>query len=117
MNVVKGKEEVRCGGVGSKPNGNVEVRSTIGWNVMEKKPRFTHLQFNIESAELKQFEKVCVGVVEKPIMTFNMQEAFHSEGYFGITATPLGANLVLLEEQVEGEIEVLMEEAKEWIRH
>lgn len=48
-------------------------------------------------------------------MTLNIHEAFHSEGYFRVKVTPLGANLCLLEEQEEGEIKALVEEAKEWI--
>ncbi|MCH84931.1 DUF4283 domain protein [Trifolium medium] len=37
------------------------------------------------------------------------------QGYFGVKITPLGANLVLLEEQEEGEIKALMEDAGGWL--
>ncbi|XP_058741575.1 uncharacterized protein LOC131613953 [Vicia villosa] len=117
-NVVMGKDEKweRIGGcVGTKRNGTVHERKTIGWDKMEKKPMFAHLQFNVESSDLKHFEKAYVGIVETPGMTFDIQEAFHSEGYFRVKATPLGANLCLLEEQEEGEIKALVEEAKDWI--
>ncbi|PNX65689.1 hypothetical protein L195_g062723, partial [Trifolium pratense] len=48
-------------------------------------------------------------------MTYNIQDEFHRQGYFGVKITPLGANLVLLEEQEEGEVRALMEDAKSWL--
>ncbi|CAL5188643.1 unnamed protein product [Lathyrus oleraceus] len=48
-------------------------------------------------------------------MTWNIQEAFHTEGYFEVKATPLGENLCLLEDQKEGEIKALINEAADWI--
>lgn len=41
--------------------------------------------------------------------------AFHAEGYFRIKATPMGANLCLLEELEVGEIETLIRGASDWI--
>ncbi|MCI00190.1 DUF4283 domain protein, partial [Trifolium medium] len=38
-----------------------------------------------------------------------------SQGYFGVKVTPLGSNLTLLEGQEEGEVEALLEDAKEWL--
>lgn len=61
-----------------------------------------------------RFEKAFVGVVETGGMTYNVQESLNIEGYFTIKATPLGANLSLLEEQEFGEIKALIEENKEW---
>lgn len=52
-------------------------------------------------------------MVENPGMTYNIQEAFHMEGYFTIKITQLGENLCLLEEGEEGESKVLVEEASE----
>lgn len=48
-------------------------------------------------------------------MTYNIQEAFHAKGHFRIKVTPLGANLCLLEEQEEGDLKDLVEEATDWI--
>ncbi|GAU42969.1 hypothetical protein TSUD_188420 [Trifolium subterraneum] len=45
----------------------------------------------------------------------NQKNAFHIQGYFGVKVTPLGSNLTLLEEQEEGEIQALMEDAKGWL--
>lgn len=48
------------------------------------------------------FKKAYVGVVEKAGSTYNIQEAFNIEGFFGIKITPLGANLCLMEEESDG---------------
>lgn len=56
-----------------------------------------------------------MGVVEEPGMTYNMQKALHTEGFFRIKATPLGANLFLLEELEEGEIRALVKGEPEWV--
>ncbi|XP_058783963.1 uncharacterized protein LOC131658712 [Vicia villosa] len=90
-------------------------KDTIGWCDKVKLPRFAHLQFNMKEDEMKRFEKAFVGVVEKAGMTYNIQKALHTEGYFNIKATPLGANLCLLEEQEEGEIKTMIEEDRVWI--
>jgi hypothetical protein len=50
-------------------------------------------------------------------MSYNIQNAFHTQGYFGVKVTPLGSNLTLLEGQEEGEVEALLEDAKEWLDH
>lgn len=65
---------------------------------------------------LVRFEKEFVGIVETPGMTYNNQEILYKEGIFGIQVTPLGANLCLLEENVEGEIKAWLEESKAWIK-
>ncbi|CAJ2672764.1 unnamed protein product [Trifolium pratense] len=48
-------------------------------------------------------------------MSYNIQEQFQRQGYFGIKITPLGANMVLMEEQEEGELQALLLEAKSWL--
>jgi hypothetical protein len=45
-------------------------------------------------------------------MSYNIQNAFHRQGYFGVKVTPLGASLTLLEGQEEGEVQALMDDAK-----
>ncbi|MCI57806.1 hypothetical protein A2U01_0079057, partial [Trifolium medium] len=57
------------------------------------------IRFNVEQEELIKLSKLYVGEVEHPGSTYNVQDALHAEGYFGIKVTPLGANLALLEEQ------------------
>ncbi|PNX55343.1 hypothetical protein L195_g048970 [Trifolium pratense] len=48
-------------------------------------------------------------------MSYNIQDEFHRQGYFGVKITPLGENLVLLEDQEEGEIKALMEDTWCWL--
>ncbi|XP_058758209.1 uncharacterized protein LOC131631431 [Vicia villosa] len=80
-----------------------------------KKVPFAHLEYNLEEEELTKFQKAFVGVVENSGTMYNLQEYFNMEGYFGVKVTPLGANLCLLEEDVEGELKALIDDASEWI--
>jgi hypothetical protein len=64
---------------------------------------------------MEKLQKAFVGVVHEPGMTYNIQSAFHRQGYFGVKVTPLGANLALLEGQEDGEVKALMEDAKGWM--
>lgn len=69
----------------------------------------------MEDADLLCFQKVFVGIVENPGETYSMQEYFNIEGYFGVKVTPLRVNICLLEEDEEGEIQMLINETHEWI--
>jgi hypothetical protein len=60
-------------------------------------------------------KKAFVGEVKQPGMSYNIQNEFHMQGYFGVKVTPLGSRLTLLEEQEEGELQALMKDAKEWL--
>lgn len=79
----------------------------------EKKPKFAHLYYNIRDKESSKFKKSFIGVVKNVGMTYNIQEAFNIEGYFRVKVTPLRANLCLLEENEEVQIEALASEAKD----
>ncbi|PNY11622.1 hypothetical protein L195_g008233 [Trifolium pratense] len=81
----------------------------------EPSPKKSAFSFVAEKQIIQNLQKAFVGVVEHPGMSYNIQEAFHMQGYFGVKITPLGANLVLLEDQVEGEIKALMEDAWGWL--
>lgn len=48
-------------------------------------------------------------------MSYNMQEFFNIKEYFSIQITPLGANLCLLEDWVEGKIQALVKEGGHWL--
>ncbi|PNX93423.1 hypothetical protein L195_g016577 [Trifolium pratense] len=71
--------------------------------------------FRVGNEVLDNFKGAFVGTVLQPGMSYNIQEEFHMQGYFGIKITPLGANLVLLEEQEGGEMQALQADAKEWL--
>ncbi|PNX66430.1 hypothetical protein L195_g055089 [Trifolium pratense] len=64
---------------------------------------------------MMSLQKAFVGEVAKPGMTYNIQNAFHSQGYFGVKVTPLGSNLALLQGQEDGEVQALLEDAKDWL--
>lgn len=65
--------------------------------------------------DIKKYEKPYIGVVEKPVMSYIIQEEFIQQGYFSVRATALGSNLVHLESLEEGEMEALIERAREWL--
>ncbi|MCI34513.1 hypothetical protein A2U01_0055733, partial [Trifolium medium] len=71
--------------------------------------------YDAEEKDLERLKKAFVGVASHPGMTYNIQNAFHSQGYFGVKVTPLGSNLTLLEGQEDGEVEALQEDAQEWL--
>ncbi|XP_058733452.1 uncharacterized protein LOC131605070 [Vicia villosa] len=91
-------------------------KTVIDRQVHTKKIPFAHLEYNMEEEDLERFQKAFVGVVEVPGDTYNLQERFTKEGYFGVKVTPMGANLCLLEENEEGMIKDIIEEAREWIQ-
>lgn len=70
--------------------------------------------FSATKEETKKFDKFMVGVVRKPGMAYGVCDSLLEEGIFSIKATPLGPNLCLLEEEVEGDLELLLRDAGEW---
>jgi hypothetical protein len=73
------------------------------------------LSYEAGQKDMERLKKAFIEVVAQPGMSYNIQEAFHREGYFGVKITPLGSNLTLLEGQEDGEVEALMEDAKGWL--
>ncbi|MCH81026.1 RNA-binding protein 25-like, partial [Trifolium medium] len=70
------------------------------------------LSYEADKKDMLRLQKAFIGVVEQPGMTYNIQNAIHSQGYFGVKVTPLGSNLTLLEGQEDGEMQALLEDAK-----
>ncbi|MCH98559.1 hypothetical protein A2U01_0019564 [Trifolium medium] len=71
------------------------------------------LSFEAHKEDMERLKKAFVGEVVQPGMSYNLQNEFHMQGYFGVKVTPLGANLALLEGQEEGEVTALMEETRD----
>lgn len=128
----KGKEAVHHAGFGRNVQHNagrdrrIEVGHGDGWGRrtyaqvttqtrVKQKSVFTHMEYNRKVEDLVRFERAYVGVVGNSGTTYNIQESFILEGYSKIKATPLGANLCLLEENEPGELEFLVKESKEWL--
>ncbi|GAU48228.1 hypothetical protein TSUD_184080 [Trifolium subterraneum] len=66
-------------------------------------------------SDMEKLQQAFVGIVKEPDMAYNIQNSFHRQGYFGVKVTPLGANLCLLQGQDEGEVQALIEDAKDWL--
>ncbi|CAI8587405.1 unnamed protein product [Vicia faba] len=64
--------------------------------------------------EIKCLEKVVVGIMKISGMAFNMKQIFHDEGIFTIRGIPLGENLCMLEDLVEGDVANFIKERKKW---
>lgn len=63
------------------------------------------LEFITDNDEgLVKLHKDFVGVVVNLGSTYNIQNIFHTKGYFAIKVTPLGDNVCLLQGQEYGEI-------------
>ncbi|MCI32149.1 hypothetical protein A2U01_0053361, partial [Trifolium medium] len=56
------------------------------------------LTYHADPDILKSLQGAYVGFVHHPGMSYNIQDEFHRQGYFRIKITPLGANMVLLED-------------------
>lgn len=66
--------------------------------------------FKSSVEELKKFEKVMVGITVTPGKSFGVRQSLLEEGIFSVQETPLGPKLCLLEETVEGDLEVLLQD-------
>ncbi|MCI29813.1 hypothetical protein A2U01_0051022, partial [Trifolium medium] len=62
------------------------------------------LSYEAEKNDMLRLKKCFIGEVIHPGMSYNIQSAFHRQGYFGVKVTPLGARLTLLDGQEEGEV-------------
>lgn len=70
--------------------------------------------FKSNPEDKRIFEKAKVGVMKKPGSAYSVSKSLMEEGIFTIQAIPLGPNLCLLKESVEGELDLILEEGGEW---
>ncbi|CAI8610467.1 unnamed protein product [Vicia faba] len=111
-------------------NREFTIRETTGVRVQGKHMNRRDPGHEGDGVENMQNKKICVNgynarweqgrnnnklEVENSGPTYNMQEYFNMEGYFGVKVTPLGSNLYLLEEREDGELKALIKEASDWI--
>lgn len=80
-----------------------------------RKKNICDVWYNASEEELSSFKKMYVGVMKDAGSTHMVQEWFSMQGFFSVKVTPMGANLVLLEEMEEGIIPALIEDASDWI--
>ncbi|PNX87622.1 hypothetical protein L195_g043715, partial [Trifolium pratense] len=110
---VSRQNNIKQGIEGDRSYANVTRHEDAGRQKEGSKKIF--LSFNSNQEEVQRLKKMFIGEMVSPGMSYNTQEAFHSQGYFGVKVTPLGAHLVLLEGQEEGEVQSLMEDARGWM--
>ncbi|GAU51047.1 hypothetical protein TSUD_371250 [Trifolium subterraneum] len=72
------------------------------------------LSYEATKEDMAKLQKAFIEEAVQPGMTYNIQNAFHRQGYFRVKVTPLGSNLTLLEGQEDGEVQSLMEDASGW---
>jgi hypothetical protein len=46
------------------------------------------MSYEADQVDMLRCQKAFIGVVAQPGMSYNIQEAFHREGYFGVKITP-----------------------------
>jgi hypothetical protein len=51
------------------------------------------LSYVAEKDDVQRLKKCFIGEVIHPGSSYNIQNVFHSQGYFGVKVTPLGSNL------------------------
>lgn len=74
------------------------------------------IHFDVGEEDLKQCSNAFMGEVLIPGKSYFIQDEFIRQGAFSIKATPMGANLVLLEGgRDEDDFKGFIEEAKEWL--
>lgn len=88
----------------------VKMQSTVG--IKAKHQLFYEV---VDKAALKRFNAVYVGRMVVVGSTYNIQDVFDNEGYFGIKIIPLGARLCLLEERGRNELHNLVESGASWL--
>lgn len=70
--------------------------------------------YNASNDELARFNRMYVAEVKNAGGTHMVQEWFSGQGVFSIKVTPMGANLVLLEEMDDGYIQAILDDSEEW---
>ncbi|XP_058784954.1 uncharacterized protein LOC131659847 [Vicia villosa] len=79
-------------------------------------PRQQYLEYVCDTSLVEQrFNRAFVGKVREVGMTYNIQDLFDMEGFFGVKVTALGANLCLLEDREVGEVGKLLEFDRTWV--
>ncbi|XP_058734228.1 uncharacterized protein LOC131605958 [Vicia villosa] len=70
--------------------------------------------FSTSESDSNRYRKAKVGVARRPGLAYGVAQSLLEEGFFYISASALGPNLCLLEEEREGELANLLTEGGEW---
>lgn len=82
-------------------------------NAKEVKEAFKLFIFNLKKEDKKKYKKARVGVTRIPGLAYGVGKSLIKEGIFLVHATSLGPNLCLLEESVEGDLDLLLKNGGE----
>lgn len=72
------------------------------------------LSFHPEEEIIRKYERAATGIVKVTGTSYGLKKIFHDEGVFTIRVTPLGANMCLLEDFMEGDLNSFIEKRREW---
>lgn len=70
--------------------------------------------FTSSVEDMDRFYRALVGVMKNPGLAYGVAQSLIKEGIFTITATPIGPNLCLMEESVEGYMDLLFKDTSLW---
>lgn len=73
------------------------------------------LSFEVEEEAVVALKKAYLGKMLTSGMSYNLQEEFICQGFADIRATPMGANLVLLEAVGEDDVAKLIDDSRDWL--
>lgn len=79
---------------------------------LPRQHEFDHQTFNVDDNIIQKMNKAYVGKVTRSGTSYAVQEELNKHGFFAVKATPLGANLVLLEAEDEEAIPNLINDAR-----
>lgn len=72
------------------------------------------LHYSATEEDTSRYEKAHVGTIVDSGSAFILKNVYHNEGLFTIRVTPMGDNLCLLEDLIEGEVTTFLRECKDW---
>lgn len=74
-----------------------------------------NMEFSVGMDQIHKLGNAYVGKVCIPGTTYCFQDELHRQGYFDMKATPMGANLVLLETDDVEDMQSLINDGREWL--
>lgn len=70
--------------------------------------------YNSSIEDRRKYEIAKVGLMKEPGSAYSVGRRLLEEGIFTIQVIPLGPNLCLMEESIEGELDMLLKEGSDW---
>lgn len=86
------------------------LKGNTSINHLEGKKTYKSFIFNSSKEGKKKYVKAKVGVTRIPGLAYGVGKSLIEEGIFSIQAVPMGPNLCLLTESVEGDLDLILNE-------